>query len=44
MKQTKFSAPDELRQKIKEQAVKEDRSASAIIRKAVRAYLTKETK
>lgn len=44
MKQVKFSCPDELGQQIKEQAVREDRSASAIIRKAVRAYLTKETK
>ena len=43
MKQVKFSCPDDLGAQIKQQAVSEDRSISAIIRKAVRAYLKEAT-
>lgn len=39
MKSLKFSCPDDLREQVQAQAVREDRSESSVIRQALRAYL-----
>ena len=44
MKQTKVSLPDDLRDKLRARAEKEDSSESRIIRAALRAYLNQEAK
>jgi len=39
MKQMKFSIPDDLRERLRILAVRDERSESAVIRQALRSYL-----
>lgn len=39
MKQTKVALPDDLREAVKMEAARSDRSESSVIRQALRAYL-----